>query len=86
MNCNHLSIALLKPDYNTPRCNRARLDTGTFCNYDCEFCYYQGDLDKVTNFSTIKGRIDILHKYGIEEIDLSGGESSVHKQWFEILD
>ncbi|MAF36175.1 hypothetical protein CL622_03600 [archaeon] len=86
MNCNKFSTCRLEKDYETPRCNRAKLDTGTFCNYDCEFCYYQGDLDKVTSFDVIKDRIDILHKYGITEVDLSGGESSVHKQWFDILD
>lgn len=86
MNCNKFSTVLLRKDYTTPRCNRAKLDTGTFCNYDCEFCYYQGMLDQVTDFDEIKRRIDILHKYGIDEVDLSGGESSVHKQWFDILD
>jgi MoaA/NifB/PqqE/SkfB family radical SAM enzyme len=86
MKCNDYSTLRLEKDYETPRCNRARLDTGTFCNYDCEFCYYQGDLDKVTSFDIIKKRIDVLYKYGIDEVDLSGGESSVHKQWFDILD
>jgi len=76
---------LIRPDYDTPRCNRGKLDTGTFCNYDCEFCYYQGLLNNKTSFETIKKRIDILHKYGISEVDLSGGESSVHSQWFDIL-
>lgn len=73
-------------DTTTPRCNRAKLDTGTFCNYDCEFCYYQGLLHIKTNFDTIKDRIDYLVSYGIDEVDLSGGESSVHKNWFDILD
>lgn len=86
MDCNRYSTICIEPDYTTPKCQRARLDTGTFCNYDCEFCYYQGELHKVTNFNTIKKRVDILYKYGIKEVDLSGGESSVHKQWFDILD
>jgi MoaA/NifB/PqqE/SkfB family radical SAM enzyme len=86
MNCNKFSTLLIRPDYDTPRCNRAKLDTGTFCNYNCEFCYYQGLLNNKTNFEVIKNRINILHKYGIKEIDLSGGESSVHEQWFDILD
>jgi MoaA/NifB/PqqE/SkfB family radical SAM enzyme len=85
VNCNHYSSLLLDRDYDTPRCNRARLDTGTFCNYDCEFCYYQGLLHLKTDLDTIKTRVDKLHQYGISEIDLSGGESSVHKDWFEIL-
>jgi len=86
MDCNKFSTAPLEPDYTTQRCNRAKLDTGLFCNYKCEFCYYLNDLDKKTSFSVIKDRIDILYKYGITEVDLSGGESSIHKDWFKILD
>lgn len=85
MDCNKYSNILLSPDYITPRCNRAKLDTGTFCNYDCEFCYYQGMLHLKTDYETIKQRIDKLYEYGITEVDLSGGESSIHKNWFEIL-
>lgn len=66
--------------------NRAKLDTGTFCNYKCEFCYYLDKLDKKTDFDIIKNRIDYLVKCGINEVDLSGGESSIHKDWFKILD
>lgn len=83
---NKYSTCGLIKDYDTPRCNRAKLDTGTFCNYDCEFCYYQGQLHLKTDYDTIVKRIDILHDYGITEVDLSGGESSVHKDWFKILD
>lgn len=83
---NKYSNILITRDYNTPRCDRAKLDTGTFCNYDCEFCYYQGLLHLKTDFEEIKNRIDKIHDYGITEIDLSGGESSVHKNWFDILD
>lgn len=85
MNYNRYSTLLIDRDYETTRCDRARLDTGTFCNYDCEFCYYQGLLHVKTDFNTIKNRIDMIHQYGITEIDLSGGESSVHKDWFTIL-
>ena len=85
-NCvNKYSHCTLVKDYTTTRCNRAKLDTGTFCNYDCEFCYYQGELHIKTDFETIQKRIDILYDYGITEVDLSGGESSVHKDWFKIL-
>ena len=82
---NKYSDKLIKRDYVTPRCNRAKLDTGTFCNYDCEFCYYQGLLHIKTDFETIRNRADKLHEYGIVQVDLSGGESSVHKDWFKIL-
>jgi len=66
--------------------NRAKLDTGTHCNYRCEFCYYKTQLNEITDFDIIKKRIDYLVACGITEVDLSGGESSIHKQWFDILD
>lgn len=76
----------LEIDYTEPICERAKLDTGTHCNYRCEFCYYKTQLDVVTDFEIIKKRIDYLVDCGIKEVDLSGGESSIHKQWFDILD
>ena len=71
---------------DAPINNRAKLDTGTHCNYKCDFCYYKTQLDVVTNLDVIKGRIDYLVECGITEVDLSGGESSIHKEWFDILD
>ena len=76
----------LQIDYSEPICDRAKLDTGTHCNYRCEFCYYKTQLNDVTEFDTIKQRIDYIAACGIQEVDLSGGESSIHKQWFDILD
>lgn len=83
---NDLSTEKLILDLTTPRCNRARLDTGPFCNYDCEFCYYKDILDIKTPWEVVKQRIDYIHSYGITEIDMSGGESSVSPDWFKILD
>jgi MoaA/NifB/PqqE/SkfB family radical SAM enzyme len=65
---------------------RAKLDTGTHCNYKCDFCYYKDKLNEVTDFKTILERIYLLKRLGAEEIDLSGGESSIHKDWFKILE
>jgi MoaA/NifB/PqqE/SkfB family radical SAM enzyme len=73
-------------DYDEPICERAKLDTGTHCNYRCEFCYYKTKLNDITEFDIIKQRVDYLVACGIKEVDLSGGESSIHNQWFEILD
>lgn len=73
-------------DYDTPYCERGKLDTGTHCNYRCGFCYYFNDLDKVTPVAEIKKRIDYLVSCGIKQADLSGGESSIHRNWFDILD
>lgn len=82
---NELSNRLLI-DREEPVCNRAKLDTGTHCNYRCEFCYYKTQLNDITEFDVIRQRIDYLVECGITEVDLSGGESSIHKQWFDILD
>jgi MoaA/NifB/PqqE/SkfB family radical SAM enzyme len=73
-------------DYDEPMCNRAKLDTGTHCNYRCGFCYYKTQLNDITEFDVIKQRIDYLVSCGITEVDLSGGESSIHNEWFDILD
>jgi MoaA/NifB/PqqE/SkfB family radical SAM enzyme len=67
-------------------CTRAKLDTGTHCNYRCVFCYYKTQLNDITDFDTIRARIDYLVECGITEVDLSGGESSIHNNWFDILD
>ncbi len=81
-----ISCAGLELDLSTTPCKRARLDTGTFCNYDCEFCYYKDMLDIKTPWDIVKKRIDHLLAYGITQVDLSGGESSVSPDWFTILD
>ena len=83
---NRLSINQIEKDYSRPINNRAKLDTGKLCNYSCEFCYYKKQLHERDALEKIKQRIDYIHAYGIDEIDLSGGESSVEPNWFNILD
>ena len=81
-----LSSAGLEIDLTTPPSVRGKLDTGPFCNYDCEFCYYGDQLDVKIPFELVKQRADHLLAYGITQADLSGGESSVSPDWFKILD
>lgn len=81
-----MSCAGLAKDLTTPSCNRARLDTGPFCNYNCEFCYYKDQLDLKIPWEVVKARIDRLLAYGIKQVDFSGGESSVSPDWFKALD
>lgn len=83
---NKLSTTGIIVDTVTARGHRAKLDTGTFCNYDCEFCYYRDKLDVKTPLDEVKRRADYLLAYGITQIDLSGGESSVSPDWFDILE
>ena len=83
---NVASIDKIEKNLNEPICERGKLDTGFFCNYDCSFCYYKKHLTEMTGFEVIKKRIDYLKECDIKQIDLSGGESTVHPKWFEILD
>jgi len=64
--------------------DRARLFTGTRCNYKCDFCYYKDQLTIKTDYNIILNRLIFLSRY-VHEIELSGGESSIHKDWFKIL-
>lgn len=84
MNYNLLPFKLDYPD--KPINSRAKLDTGTLCNYKCYFCYYKHLLDKNKPFDLIKKDIDKLIELGATELDLSGGESSFHKDFFKILE
>ena len=83
---NKLSIGQIDIDYSRPINNRAKLDTGKLCNYKCEFCYYKKHLTERDSLKVILDRVDYLRAYGIEQIDLSGGESSVEPNWFKILE
>jgi len=83
---NRLSVGQIEIDYSRPINNRAKLDTGKLCNYKCEFCYYKKHLTERDDLKVITDRVDYLLSYGIEEIDLSGGESSVEPNWFKILE
>jgi len=84
MNYNQFS----KPDIsNKPINSRAKLDTGLKCNYKCFFCYYRNNLDDPElPLKEIQKRVDIIKESGIKEIDLSGGEPTIHSKWFEILE
>jgi MoaA/NifB/PqqE/SkfB family radical SAM enzyme len=86
-NLNYNDISVFDLELIQDKINsRAKLDTGTFCNYGCSFCYYIDKLDQVTDLEKIKQRAKKIKDFGMQEIDLSGGESSLHKNWFEILD
>jgi len=86
LNLNKLFDPKNKFNYHSKDMNtRSKLDTGYLCNYKCSFCYYIDKLDQTTPFEKIKERIDKLKKVGIKELDLSGGESSYHPDFFKIL-
>jgi MoaA/NifB/PqqE/SkfB family radical SAM enzyme len=85
MNLNNIIRPKIPATYD-PVCPRAKLDTGTHCNYKCYFCYYLDKLHIKTSFDIIKQRIDKLYDLGFRQLDLSGGESTIHQDWFKILE
>ncbi len=86
INVNSLSTDKIQVNTTELLNNRAKLDTGPLCNYNCEFCYYSDRLSERTSLKTVTDRADELVKAGITQADLSGGESSVDPNWFKILD
>ncbi len=86
MNLNKLFIPLAKDTPDVKYNKRAKVDTGTTCNYKCDFCYYYNSLNaKFKDIAIIKKEILLLYKIGIKEFDLSGGESSIHPYFIEII-
>ncbi len=75
------------PEYFSHDINlRAKVDTGTKCNYKCSFCYYLKDLNsEEKDINIIKKEIDSFYNRGATSFDLSGGESSIHSKFFEII-
>jgi len=87
MNYNTISKPQIQTHVQLPINSRGKLDTGLKCNYKCGFCYYQNNLnDPSLSLEEIKARANILFKSGMKEVDLSGGESTIHPDWFDILE
>lgn len=66
-------------------CKRAWLHPGSFCNYKCVFCYYQNDLTKQKSTETVKREILGFKNAGFTSVDLSGGEVTIRKDFFELI-
>lgn len=67
--------------------SRAKIDTGKFCNANCDFCYYSDQLNS-KNFLTPEKAKEIgqyLIDNGITEFELSGGEPTISKYFVDIL-
>jgi len=65
---------------------RVKIVIGFRCNANCIFCYYK-DLLKKPLISKEEIKKDILFalRYGIEEIDFSGGEPTIHPDLSELI-
>ena len=74
----------IKENYEN-RCQRAKVDIGTFCNYNCYFCYYKHKLNEKTSSDIIFKRIKKLYELGCRDFDISGGEPSIDKNLPEYI-
>ena len=81
----HFDIDIPRWDAGIPVCKRAKLDIGTFCNYNCYFCYYKHSLNKKDSLGEVLQRISALKRLGCCDFDLSGGEPTVCAEFFDIL-
>ena len=76
---NHITI-----NHNDILTKRVRLFTGYECNYDCGFCFYRGKRSG-SYLKEIRRQASIAKVNNIDSLDLSGGEPTISKDWFYIL-
>jgi len=66
---------------------RARVFVGTGCNARCRFCYYYlTGLKDFWSKDVILHEIDIAKEAGMDAIDFSGGEPTIHPDFFELVE
>jgi len=66
--------------------NKAKIDTGFRCNASCYYCYYKNNLDdSFMNTDEIYYQIDKAKEFGFNKIELSGGETSIHPDFINII-
>jgi len=67
------------------RTRRARIFTDTRCNVRCRFCYYVNKHAEAWPARLIKRQIDFAAEAGMRDIDFSGGESSMRKDFVDLI-
>jgi MoaA/NifB/PqqE/SkfB family radical SAM enzyme len=65
---------------------RCKINTGFICNQACSFCYFYSQR-KVSNLSirSIFKQLEIAKAFGIESVDFSGGEPTIHEEFMYAL-
>lgn len=64
---------------------RARIFTDPRCNVRCRFCYYWQCHAEAWPARLIRRQIDFAAEAGMRDIDFSGGESSVRKDFIDLV-
>lgn len=57
------------------------------CNYKCRYCYNQSDVSKnrFISFQDYCSFLDNAKMHGLKQITLSGGEPTLHPQFYDVL-
>ena len=80
-------IKYFKKHFNELNDYRIKIDTGFACNANCYFCYYKTHLnDPFLSFKEIKRQINFAKLMNFRQVEFSGGESSIHPDWFKWLE
>lgn len=65
---------------------RVKIVTGLKCNIQCVFCYYRDNLNTPNRTQAeIIHDLEYARRHGITEVDLSGGEPTVHPRLPELI-
>lgn len=68
-------------------CLRSKVDTGYRCNLKCNFCYTLKNVqDAPKSFLDICDILNKLKQSGIKEVEFSGGEPTIHPNWFDLVE
>lgn len=63
-----------------------RLQISTECNHDCLFCSVPKFPIEKPSFKELKKRIKKMKELGTNDLYITGGEPTIHKDFFDILD
>ncbi len=65
---------------------RVRIATGLKCNIRCPFCYYGDELNtQEYAHDRVLRMMDLAWDFGVREIDFSGGEPTIRKDFTDLL-
>ncbi len=66
--------------------NRVCWELLSDCNLKCYFCHRNKEVDMKYDFKNMEMSINLLNRYNIKKVILSGGEPLMHPKLFEIVD
>ena len=65
---------------------RVKIVTGLKCNIQCVFCYYRDNLTAPNrDFREVSKDLLYARRHGVEEVDFSGGEPTVHQDLPQLI-